>query len=117
MKTLILQIVVACLLIVGTLLFIYLQHNKIVNLTAELTTAHETVDRQAKTIDRLSAQKTIDENIVTRLLNGMNELRAVADAQTKAITELEKTDPDAKAFLATPIPDGLKRVLGNGQNR
>lgn len=117
MKLLIAQIVVAGLLIVGTAALIKTQYNKIIDLETELTTAQDTVARQAMTIDRLTKQAVIDERTVTQFVAGLNALREAAEAQTQAITDLEKTDPDVKAYLSTPIPSGLIGVLGNRDAR
>lgn len=104
--------VVAGAIVVGTVALVKLQRNEIDGLKARIATAQDTVERQAKSIDRLTQQRAIDDKTVTAFVDGMKALRETAEAQTRAITELEKTDPDAKAFLSTPIPSGLRRVLG-----
>ena len=107
--------IVAALLIVGILAFIQLQGRKIDRLTEELANARITNALQATVIDRMTKQRQTDDEAIADLVTEMRALREASEAQTQAIAELEKTDPDAKAYLSTPVPDSLKRVFGNNQ--
>ena len=107
--------IVAALLVVGTLAFVQLQGRKIDGLTEELANARITNALQATVIDRVTKQRQTDDEAIADLVTEMRALREASEAQTQAIAELEKTDPDAKAYLSTPVPDSLKRVFGNNQ--
>lgn len=79
----------------------------------ELSTANATIKTQADSIARITAQRKIDDRIVTEFTKGLAELRATADAQTTAISELEKSDPNVKSFLETVLPGSLGILLSN----
>lgn len=90
---------------------VVLLKNQLALRTLELATAQETITRQAESINRLTAQRKVDDRIVTELATGLAELKTAAEAQTQALTELEKSDPDVKNFLALPVPDNLRQLL------
>ena len=97
------------ILILGGMVVIL--RNQLQTKELELKTAAETIKLQAESIDRITAQRKVDDRIVTELTKGLAEIKVASEAQTTAITELEKSDPDAKNFLAITVPDSLKRLL------
>lgn len=67
---------------------------------------------QAESIDRLSAQSRIDDRLVTLLNQELSAIRTETEAATNKLTELERTSPDVKEFLAARVPDDLRKLLG-----
>ena len=72
-----------------------------------------------KTIDLLQAWKDRSDGILTDLTAKIEKLSSDSQAIQDEITNLGKTDADAKTWLDTPVPDSVRRVLNrkarNGQ--
>lgn len=67
---------------------------------------------QGAAIARLTNQRQIDDKFVTALTSDLAALRDEAGNTTQAISDLKATDPDAKTFLDTALPDSVKRLYG-----
>lgn len=82
------------------------------NLQGQIDRALSTNKLQAEAIDRLSQQRAIDQRFVDLLNSQLSAIRTDAETTANKLTELERTDPDVKSFLANPVPTELKRLLG-----
>ncbi len=67
---------------------------------------------QGAAIARLTNQRQIDDKFVTALTSDLAALRDEAGNTTQALSDLRATDPDAKTFLDTALPDSVKRLYG-----
>ncbi|MBK1868271.1 hypothetical protein JHL16_18100 [Aestuariivirga sp. YIM B02566] len=65
-----------------------------------------------KTIDLLKSWKEKSDGIQTDLISKIEKLAAESQDIQDEITNLGKTDADAKTWLDTPVPDAVRRVLG-----
>ncbi len=93
--------------------FVVILRNQLEVRDFELQTANDTIKVQAESIARVIAQRKIDDRIVTEFTKGLAELRTTAEAQTTAIADLEKSDPNVKSFLDTILPGGLGVLLSD----
>lgn len=79
---------------------------------ANLVTALDINKQQQYTIAKMQEQRAIDDRLVTSLNNSLTAIQDAADKQTQAINDLKAVDPDAKSFLATPLPDSVRGLYG-----
>jgi hypothetical protein len=107
------------LFIVAGVGLVFVQRAKLDAAEAERATLQLQIDSAlatnklfAESIDRLSQQRAIDERFVALLNSQLSAIRTDAETTANKLTELERTNPDVKGFLATPLPVELKRVLG-----
>lgn len=68
-------------------------------------------DAQAKTIERITAQRVADDAVLVELSSKLAELRTKADETQASIAELERTNEQVKSYLANPVPSDLRRLL------
>ncbi len=82
---------------------------------AEVKSANEA---QAKTIERITAQRVADDAVLVELSSKLAELRTKADETQASIAELERTNEQVKSYLANPVPSDLRGLLNrpNGRN-
>lgn len=107
------------LLIVSGVGLIFVQRAKLdaaeaerANLQTQIDGALATNKLQAESIDRLSRQRAIDERFVSLMNEQLNAIRTETETAATKLTELERTNPDVKGFLDTPVPVELRRLLG-----
>lgn len=112
-QTLVYGVFVLVVIVLGAMVVIL--RNQIETKELELKVAGDTIKEQAAALSRITAQRKVDDRIVTELTKGLAELKAATEAQTTAISELEASDPNVKNFLSLPLPDSLKLLLG-GKN-
>lgn len=82
------------------------------NLQTQIDGALATNKLQAESIDRLSRQRAIDERFVSLMNAQLDAIRTETETTATKLTELERTNPDVKSFLDTPLPVELRRLLG-----
>lgn len=109
-QTLVYGVFVLVVIVLGAMVVIL--RNQIETKELELKVAGDTIKEQAAALSRITAQRKVDDRIVTELTKGLAELKAATEAQTTAISELEASDPNVKNFLSLPLPDSLKLLLG-----
>ena len=68
---------------------------------------------QGAAIARLTNQRVIDERFAALFAGTLSQIQQEAMAANQALADLKETDPDARAFLATPIPDSVRGLLNN----
>lgn len=68
---------------------------------------------QGATIARLASQQQIDEKLITRVTSTLEAIQMDAAKTSQAVTDLKETDPNARQYLDTTIPDGVRRLLNN----
>lgn len=97
---------------------LYDQHHQIKALTVGKQLAEKERDTAVKanaantaTIERMEAQKRIDDETVTALSLAVTKVRQGATTVRETIREVERHDPNAAALLATPLPDGVRNAL------
>ena len=66
---------------------------------------------QARVIERMTEQRAIDDRLVNAFNRQLAAIRTDTAAVASQIDELKEIDPDAKAFLSTPVPDSVKRLF------
>ncbi len=71
------------------------------------------IEGQGAAIARLTTQRAIDERIAATLTSTLAAIQMDQAETSKAIADLKETDDDAREYLNRPIPDGVRRLLGN----
>src|SRR6478736_1204495 len=71
-------------------------------------TLTETNALQAKAIDRIVSQRAIDDKVVSALNGTLATIAKDSADAADALANLKDTNPDAKAFLDTPLPASVK---------
>jgi len=64
-------------------------------------------------IARLTNQRAIDEQLAATLASTLAAIQMEQAEAAKALTDLKEVDPDAREYLNSPIPDGVRGLLGN----
>lgn len=80
---------------------------------AQLADALKTNQQQSAVIVRLTEQRELDNRMVSLLNTKLDAIRNDAAATAASLEELKATDPDAKSFLSTAVPDSVRRLLAN----
>lgn len=79
----------------------------------ELATALAVNASQKAAIDRLTAFRDMDDKLMVELQDKLSQLATQTQRTTDAVRDLETTSADVKAYLSSPVPDDLRRVLNN----
>lgn len=82
-----------------------------------LATALSVNETNKATIDRLTTYRAIDDKLMIELNGRLTGLATQADAAQRSVRELEKINANVAAYLASTLPDELKRVLNRPENR
>lgn len=79
----------------------------------ELATAVAVNASQKAAIERLTAFREMDDKLLVELQDKLSALATQTQRTTDAVRDLETTSADVKAYLSSPVPDDLRRVLNN----
>lgn len=99
---------VVAVLLLGTLAGVFAYRFK--DASGQLDKLQTTNDLYARTIDRLTAQRKIDDKTVAAFNEGLANLNAKADETADAVKSLSD-DPQSKPYMQSPLPDNVKRLL------
>ncbi len=96
--------------------FMFYYRSEAISAKADLDTALAANKAQAETITTLEALRVTDGKVIVDLTKRVASLNAEADKKRRKITQLERADNEVRAYLATPIPASLVRLLNDADN-
>lgn len=77
----------------------------------QLVEVKQANEAQAKTIERITAQRAADDALLANLSTTLTDLQAKTEETQATIAELERTNAQIKSYLATPVPVELRGLL------
>lgn len=80
---------------------------------ARLATVLEVNAAQQAVLVRVTTMRAADDSLQAELRKTVDDLTVAAAKTSEALRELEKTNADVKAYLSSPVPDDLLRLLNS----
>lgn len=80
-------------------------------IAVELSTVKQFNEQQKRAIDRLTAMREQNDNILADITQQLASINTVVADTQGTISELEKINEDVRAYMASSIPPDLRRVL------
>lgn len=84
--------------------------------SAELSLVRDANEKQAALIDQLACRKERDEQIVADISSKLAGINQTLADTSQAISGLEKDYESVRAYLASLVPDPLRRVLNRAES-
>lgn len=78
---------------------------------SSLATAKAANDAQTAALERLTAGRAMDDKLLVEFQSRLGELATQTQQATNAIRDLERSNEDVKKYLASRLPDELRRLL------
>ena len=77
---------------------------------ADLTLAADANRKAVATIADMQAQARRDNQVTAAMVDELKRINEALAVQSAALTDLEKSNADVRAYLDTAVPDDLRRL-------